>query len=57
MISQAMANLVGARGPVGLTGLPGLPGPPGEAGILFFYLLQVCNLLIKNPTIITNYFC
>jgi hypothetical protein len=33
MISQAMSNLVGARGPVGLTGLPGLPGPAGEPGI------------------------
>lgn len=33
MISQAMNNLIGPRGPMGLTGLPGPSGPPGESGL------------------------
>lgn len=33
MISQAMSNLIGPRGPMGLTGLPGPSGPPGESGL------------------------
>ena len=33
MISQAMANLIGPRGPMGLTGLPGSAGPPGDTGL------------------------
>ena len=33
MVSQAMANLIGPRGPMGLTGLPGSSGPPGEPGL------------------------
>lgn len=33
MISQAMSNLIGPRGPMGLTGLPGSAGPPGDTGM------------------------
>jgi collagen type V/XI/XXIV/XXVII alpha len=33
MIKQAMSNLMGARGPMGLTGLPGRSGPNGDSGI------------------------
>merc|ERR1719288_496734 len=33
MVSQAMANLIGPRGPMGLTGLPGPSGQPGESGL------------------------
>ena len=33
MISQAMSNLIGPRGPMGLTGMPGPVGHTGEPGL------------------------
>jgi len=49
MIKQAMANLVGPRGPVGLTGLPGPSGMPGKhcQGIGFLNNKYPIKLLIQ----------